>query len=330
MNKKVIKKAEKRAPRCTFCKKVKHKKDCIVLTGIEGKDYLKCDICKLNFSELKNHYNSSHPNEKNPIRKISSSFEKRSAAQKGRENWITKYKREDPSLCEEKISKMKLNVSKTILNNQNERKRRSKLLSNLWKDPKFKENNIELASKTAIKTSSRPEILIQRSKQLENWRKENPDLFLKNCVINLCEKVSFKSKGEEIIFNYLKKRYSELEFKRNQFEYNENFTTKTKWRQIDIKCNELKLIIEYDGRLHFRFFNEETLQKIQNKDKEFNFQLKEKFLIIRLSYDVLNNKKTEIKKKYADELDQIINDQINEKKTGLVFIGGKYAKSNII
>jgi len=330
MTNKIIKKAQKRTPRCTFCKKVKHRKDCIILIGIEGKDYLKCDICKLNFRELKNHYNSNHPNEKFLIQKTSNSFEKRSAAQKGRENWVTKYKRENPSLYEEKISKMKFNVSKNILNNQNERKRRSILLSNLWKDPKFRENNVELSSKTAIKTSSRPEILIQRSKRLEKWRKENPNLFFKKCIIKLCKNVSFKSKGEEILFNHLKNKYSKLKFKRNQFEHNINFTTKTKWRQIDIKCNDLKLIIEYDGILHFRFFNKEILEKIQNKDKEFNSYLKEKFLIIRLSYDVLNYKKTKLKKKYMDELEQHINAQINEIKTGLIFIGEKYAKSSVI
>lgn len=322
---------KKRAPRCVFCKKVKHKKDCTVLLGIEGIDYLKCKICKFNFRELKAHYNRFHPLETSPIEKSEITFKKRSKAQKGKENWVSKYKKENSLLYEEKISKMKLKVSEVILKNEAERKRRSESLSNLWKNPKFRQNNIISASKTAELTSQRPEILKQRSDRLEKWRNENPDLFFKKCIVSLCQNSSFKSKGEELLFNWIKKEFSNLDFKRNQFEYNENFTTKTKKRQIDIKSKKLNMLIEFDGSIHFKNNSKKVfLQKIKNKDDEFNLSLKEKFLIVRISYDVLNYKKTYIKDEYLDQLKEIIKTQINEKKTGLILIGKKYAKSNIV
>jgi hypothetical protein len=319
---------KKRAPRCSFCKKVKCKESCITLTGVEGKDFLKCSFCALKFKELTTHYKKEHFLEIIPNEKLSISFEQRSKAQKGRENWITKYKKTDLLLYEEKVSKMKDAVSKTILNNPNEKKRRSDLLKDLWKNELFREKAIKASSETASLTSKRPDIIQKRTEQLKKWRDQNPEKFFSNCVVKMTLKSTFKSKGEKILFSFLKNQYPQIDFKQNQFEKNDNFTTKTKWRQIDIKSNSLNLIIEFDGEIHFRHFNKNLLQKIQNKDKEFNFYLKEKYLIIRMSYDILNFKKTDIKKLYKEELCCLIEDQILEKKSGLIQIGKKYAKNN--
>ena len=143
---------------------------------------------------------------------------------------------------------MAKNVSKSILNNPKERLRRSNFMSNLWTT--HREQFVANASRIAIETSKKPEVLKARTTQLQNWRDNNKEAFY-----NLCTKKMVNvnhSKPEIMLKNILQIRFSELNFNGNGSLFNENIkTTKTQRRQIDILSKEHKIIVEYDGYVHF-------------------------------------------------------------------------------
>jgi hypothetical protein len=64
-------------------------------------------------------------------------------------------------------------ISRTILANKSECKRRAKRLANLNRTEAFRKK----ASETAIKTSARKDIQEKRSLALDKWRKAHPIIF---------------------------------------------------------------------------------------------------------------------------------------------------------
>ncbi len=149
---------------------------------------------------------------------------------------------------------------------------------------KFRDHYCEMASKTAKITSQNPKVLEQRSLQLKNWRDKNPDLFYNLCVSKM---VAYRtSKPEKNLTEWILLNFSDLDFKGNQRLKHSSFTTMTQYRQIDILSKKNKIIVEFDGIVHFR--NVTAWNQLPNKqktDKEINELINDGFLVIRISAD---------------------------------------------
>lgn len=226
-------------------------------------------------------------------------------------------------------------ISQTIMANIDERNRRAKLLGNLNKTDKFRKK----ASETAIKTSARKEIQESRSAALKQWRDENPDKFneiikkngdrltewtknhpeehYEKCVKPLLN--NWKSKPEKCLLNFCKSIVNDC---RSYFLVNNIFTTKTKRRQIDVFSQSKSIIIEFDGPLHFEnIFGDEDFKSKKCKDFEIN-SLRDKYCIIRVSYDCYFYNIENFKNDILDAIKELL---LNP-KNGLYLFGSKYGK----
>lgn len=214
----------------------------------------------------------------------------------------------------EKISK---NVSKSILSNENELKRRRELFSFL--NEKYKDIYNKNRSETAIRTSSRKDILDKRSENLRRWRENNPEDFYKKCTSKMIKRVWFSAPEK-----YLKKILSEYGFKHSQTIKNKKFTTKSKRRQIDFLNRDEKMIVEFDGQHHFEVIKKycNNLEYIRKKDNELNDVMTGKgYLVIRISHDAWSPSNKRIKVNYL----KILLDTINGgNRKCLMTIGKKY------
>lgn len=208
---------------------------------------------------------------------------------------------------------MSVSVKESLRDNEKEKRRRSELMANLNKREDFRERS----SITAKKTSSRPEILKARTDQLAKWRNENPEAFREKCTDKMLN--SWQSIPEKKLFNIVEERFEG--FKRNQRVYDSRFETKSKKRQIDIFCKDRKIIIEFDGPLHFNdYFGKDNLATTQRKDKRLNQIMVDKgYCVIRVSHDTYYPKE-EFDQSIINNLFQIISEAKNE----LYLLGNSY------
>lgn len=274
---------------CKYCKRtLKHLDTCIIVSGVEGINKVTCKICGYIGKSLSIHLKIKHNiNKENYNGKIicDESQNKYSIENKNRKNWITKLKKENPELYKQKIEKMSKKISNTVMSNDKERKRRSELMANLW--PIYKEHFINVAKQTAIKTSQNPEILKQRSEQLKKWRENNKEAFYELCTSKMIKYGC--SKPEKELRKILQASFPNLNFKGNGSLYHKSFSTKTNRRQIDISNFSEKIIIEFDGPVHFKNIpNWNQLEIVKKRDEEINALVNENYLIIRISQDEWN------------------------------------------
>ena len=329
---------------CTYCSKKftsirgfeKCNKKCAAkyVGLVLGKDYVVCQICNFHAKSIRSHVFKEHNINDKDYRNqygsliCSNSVNNYSSSSKKNGNWIVKAKEEGRDLTEywEKVS---AGVKKSIMSDPLERKRRSELMTKLnnkqQSDPEFQKK----VSETAKRTSSRKDILEKRSQRLKKWRDENPDVFYKKCTKKIF--ASFQSKPEKKLTTFLKS-LGDFKFKRNGFLRSNEFTSKSKRRQIDIYDKENKIYVEYDGVHHFDVcFSEEILKSNQQKDSEINqYMINRNWTLIRVSYDqfVYSTKTLDKVKRDASyfkpECLEEIKRILAENKPGIYKIGEKY------
>lgn len=318
--------------KCNQCQHrgFRHSSKCVYVTGKPDIDYVVCNICGIKALNLTFHLKKDHSlTKENYDGNFCSkkSFEQRSKAHKGKENWVSRYRKTNPDLLKQMIVQMGSKVSDTILANNEERKRRSETLKLLWKNDFFRIKAVANCSKTAIKTSSRKDILFKRGEKLAHWRKEEPDKFYEKCTSKLVS--AWKSKGEKDLFLHVKTNFSDFNFVNGSSISSPKFTNKSKKHQVDILERNKKIILEFDGLLHFKNIPKwNQLEEVQNRDLEFNKILSEEYLVIRVSSDQWSAKKgfTEDSKL---KILSLINDYLNNSKPELHLIGNLYVENKI-
>lgn len=299
----------------------RHSADCVLVTGKEGVDFVTCNLCGISMISLVSHLKKNHPGLVYDGQvTASASFNKRSNAHKGRECWITKLRRTNSEECSQKIAVMAERVRKTVMENSDERQRRSKLLAKLWIENRT--IFVSTASETAKKTSSRPEILQARSERLANWRRDHPEEFFDKCTSQLCGYRT--SVPEKALFALLVEKFPTFGFKGNQTIYRQDFSTPSHRRQIDVISKPMRVIVEFDGILHFENIPQwNQLDKVRAKDFEFNSVLGKEFTVVRIAYDQFSYK-TGFSGPCLKQLQAVIHD--HNRQPGVVFIGESYSK----
>lgn len=281
-----------------------------------GKSYVICAICWYHGKSLGKHVSDIHGVSSIDYQKLygsikcEESFQSYSNQNKSNGDWISRANDAGEDLTEYKL-KMASAVSNAIIASPEERKRRAKLLGDLNKTQEFRQKS----SKTAIKTSARPEILKKRSEQLKKWRDSNFEEFYEKCVRAMLN--CWHSKPQLALFE-LAKMIDGYSFKSNQFVKSETFTKKSKRKQIDIADSKMRVYIEFDGPYHFKNING-TLEEIQSSDKLLDEHItRHGWTLIRVSYDQWNGKK------FDDACLKQFFEVLKNPKPGVVKIGKAY------
>lgn len=278
----------------------------------ENIDYVVCKICNTRMHNLGTHINSKHNiNSKQYVRNfpfskiISDKHYEICKSNAPGNSWINKMKASGVDL-KDYYKNVGLNISKGIMSNDFERKRRSnamkKIVSRNIKDPSY----IKKLSDSAKKTSSRKDIQENRAKILKIWRDNNREKFNK-ILKNMISK--YRSKGERRLMEFLK-TLDGFNFKRNRFLKSPTIPTKTNKKQIDIGDETKKVYFEYDGPFHFKKIREDLdLEKIKVKDEALNRVIENRgYTLIRVSYDQFIDRNNYNKCYFTDEcLDKIKN-----------------------
>jgi len=326
---------------CKYCKKEfteeRHLKYCEQkcyeeFKDIEvNKDYVICSICGYHGKSLANHVFTVHhidPKEYKKNNQIICSDSKEKYVKSAQENskWLSKAIAEGKDLTEywKKVSD---GVRASILNNPEERARRSQIMTKVNQSDIMRKK----ASDTAKITSSREDILQQRSERLKNWRINNRSDFYNKCTRKMIN--TYNSKPERLLFTYLlnNKDYS---FKRNQTLKSKLINNFSNKKQIDIADKNKKIYVEFDGILHFiPKFGEQKLSIIKNRDEILEkIILNRNNILIRVSYDQFVHRTIQVNKVKQDVsyfkqecLDQI-EKILKEYKPGIYKIGEAYKK----
>jgi len=329
--------------KCKYCLKERGKKSTIEACEkkckehyeslTENVDYVVCKICNFHSKGLGNHLNKIHNlSSKDYIKTynspaISTKSSETYSKQNGTNgNFINKCREKGIDLTEywQKVSD---GVRNSILSNPDEIKRRSELMGKINQTDLMRQK----ASETAKKTSARPEIIAQRTKQLADWREANPKEFSEKCSEKLC--TTYNSKPETMLFDFVSK-LSEFSFTRNQFVKSEKFTTKNKKKQVDMGDKNKRIYIEFDGAIHFKpIHGEDALKKVQEKDKLLEEHInKHNWTLIRISEDQFVYRTRQIDRvKYnasffKEECLTKLVEILNSKIPGVYKIGEKYGK----
>lgn len=287
----------------------------------EGIDYIECKVCGVFGRSIALHVKTHKLSKVEYEEKYGStvcSNSKTKHSETGNYDWINREKSKDHS---EKYESWKLGlgekISDGIMNSDTAREARRKNLSKLNKTDDFRERS----SRIAKKTSSRKDILQNRSNQLKKWREINPDEFYEKCTSVMHK--TYTTKPELDLFDVV--RIISPKFKRNQqIRRKDKFKTiSSGTRQIDIMSLEDKIIIEFDGIYHFKkLFNNNTLNEVKTKDKELNsVMVTEGWTVIRVSYDQYSYKSGE---GFKPETISRICELIKSKERGLFLLGEAY------
>lgn len=286
---------------------------------IENIDYVVCKICNFHSQSLGSHLTRIHKiSKKEYIDKFNSKIICEKSHQKYSKNtfrYLTNAKENNIDLTEY-WGKVSAGVKKAISDNPEEKVRRAEVMAKINKSDLMKIK----ASEAAIKTSARPEILLQRTERLKKWRDNNPEDFHNKCVQKMIN--TFQSKPEKKLFEFICS-IDGFDFKRNSFIKSMNFTSLTNRRQIDFFDKNKKIYIEFDGKVHFLpIFGEDVLLRNKIKDAEIDYYMKNNdgCIFIRVSYD--QYVKSSFKQECLDKIVEIINNN----KPGIYKIGDAYGK----
>lgn len=309
-------------------------------TIAENRDFVICRLCNFHGRKITAHVKGTHsiaPKEYIDgygllICEQSSACYGKSAT--GRLNWVELAKQKGEDITD-KLAKMGENVRAYIASHPEDQERRAKVMTKVNQSDLMRQK----ASETAKKTSTRPDIIANRSAQLKNWRDKNPDEFYDVCVSKMIG--NYHSKPETKMFEFMRSLH-DFNFKLNQFLEDSSFSTMTKRRQVDMGDMEKKIFVEYDGELHFsnRFikqsFKGDTVPERLSKDEELNsFIEKQNWLLIRVSYDQYLTRTKQINKikfdnsQFKPECLEQITKILIENKPGVYKIGEAYGKHQV-
>jgi len=304
-----------------------HHGEIALKTSLRDIDWVECKICSKRASTLGKHLTQVHHLtqkeylEKFPESLITCISSKEKFKARGQNfAWLKRAKERGNDLLEYK-KKMGEAVRQSILKNPEERKRRSNQMADNNRSPEAREKS----SITAKKTSSRPEILKKRTKQLANWRKKNPDVFYEKCTSKMHE--VWHSKPELILFSFLK-NLEGYDFRHNQVIKSDLFLNQSRRKQIDIADKGSRIYIEFDGVYHFLpIKGQETLEKCQQADTLLEQHImKHNWKLIRISYDQFSYKDGG---KFFDECIQKLFEALKNPSSGVYKIGNAYKKTSL-
>ena len=287
-----------------------HKRKCTQhrLNAIETGEYVSCPLCPFARETLYQHLLSAHG--------LSSEVDK---DEYGQDKLISKRYRE--------------RLSDGIMGNEDERKRRSLLLAKLNKTDTFRVR----ASKTAIETSKRPDVIKRRTKQLADWRKENPDKFKAITAKMLKARKFTQTKPEKFLQKWLEGEFPA------QFRYNQIIKSslyhmnRSKRKQVDFRSIDKFVYIEVDGPFHFlnfrnrkkdkKFWSADSIKTTIEKDLITERIIKERGkILIRISYDCWVDSTGRVKNRALKKMHSII----KSRKAGIYKLGEAYGDDNIL
>jgi hypothetical protein len=213
-------------------------------------------------------------------------------------------------------------VRESIMSNPTERERRSKLAQTTIVAYAKSDEGRQKSSQAAQETSARPEIVAARSAQLAAWRARCPDEFHDKCVAAM---QSYKTtKPEFALLAFLCAQFPGHEFKGNQRITAPCFTiNKSHKRQIDVMSHSCKVIVEFDGPLHFMNVESwDQLQLVQAKDRELDEGATALgYLVIRVGCDMVDKRSGEPTDECKAQLrDAVANGRLGEcRRIGKVY-----------
>lgn len=262
--------------------------------GDEGLSWVSCELCGFKGKSLAGHirkihgmtkheYAAAHPGSPTMCSSSKSAYSEQNA-ENG--NWIGRANAAGVDLSDFK-KKMGNSVSRAIMGNEEERRRRAGVLTRLNKSEDFRHRS----SITAQETSKQPHVLKSRTERLQAWRDNNREKFYEKCTSAALKKKT--SKPEKILLSFLQsvEGYS---FKGNQVVKSETFSTKSKRKQIDMADKLKRVYVEFDGIIHFdpRVKGLENLIASQERDRMLDDHIvKHGWTLIRVSYDQFSYKR---------------------------------------
>lgn len=290
---------------------------------IEGIDFVHCKLCNFKAKTLTKHITQTHKISKKDYESqfLNAQISCRSSISSFKDRgqnfaWLKRAKErgDDLTAYKRKLSKA---VSLAIMSNSEERSRRSRQMS---------ENNRTQDARqrsriTAKKTSSRPDVLLARTRNLERWRNENFEEFYDKCI--RAAQSTWQSKPEKKLFEFLL-TVQGYDFKHNQVIKSEKFTNSSKRKQIDIADKIKRVYVEFDGIMHFSsaIKGEEAHNKTVNLDKLLNDHIVQHgWTLIRVSYDQFSYKNGGV---FSDRCIEQLLSLLKDPKPGVHCIGDSY------
>lgn len=260
--------------------------------GVEGIDYVECKLCKFAALKITQHVKTKHNltkeeyEEKYGVVKCESTTKKYSTSGSQNGGWISRKKEQGEDLSGY-FAKMGAAVSRSIMSDPKERNRRAQIMGSLNKTSEARERS----TITAKKTSTRPEILEQRTIVLREWRKNNFEEFYETCFKAMINSPIKVSKPEKVLRAFLPPGFSYGYIIKSERLKHINKSCR---KQVDFADPNRNIYIEVDGHHHFMVkFNEtpETLELIKEKDRILDSLIVERGgTLIRISYDQFSYK----------------------------------------
>lgn len=301
----------------------------------QNTDYVVCRICNLHAKTLGQHIVTQHKISIKEYKekygqciseKCSKTYSKLNNGKGAFETWKKRQIAAGNNI--EELMKIKnKRASEAMMANTELRQKRAanmkKLVTEFLKDDNYRKN---LSDRAKI-TSSRPDIIEKRSAQLKKWRDENPEKALKSLEKML---KTYQSKPEKLLLNFLKKMKG-FNFKNNKFLHDQSFNNKTNRKQLDIVDLSKKIIVEYDGEIHFNdYFKNGKLEHIQSMDKALDeYALKNDYLLIRVCYDQFTDRQNIKNCRFRFGALKSLVKIIKENKPGVYKIGEVYEQHKV-
>ena len=263
---------------------------------IQGVDYVRCGLCTYVGTRIMGHVSKEHGMERAAYEQefgpataaaVAARYSQ-TGAQNGGWLGVRIGRGEDVSGYKRKMGDA---VRESIMTNPAERERRSKLAQTTIVAYARSKEGREKSSQAAQETSARPEIIAARAAQLGAWRARCPDEFYDKCISAMH---SFStSKPERAVLEFLKSEFPTYDFKGNQQLMATCFAiNRTSRRQLDVFSKLRKIIVEFDGPLHFMNVESwDQLERVQAKDRELDEGATALgYLVIRVGCDMVDKR----------------------------------------
>lgn len=203
-------------------------------------------------------------------------------------DWIRRKKAAGEDLTEY-IKKMGEAVSRSIMNNPEERLRRAEMMSSVNRTPEAREKS----SRTAKITSARPDIIERRTATLRKWRNENWEDFYEKCVKRFSFS-EYRMSNPELNLQNILESIEGYNFTWSQIVKSDAFENKSKRKQVDFGDKNLRVYVEFDGIHHFKCLkSREEFERNRRNDAVLDEHVeKHAWTLIRISYDQYDPKCT--------------------------------------
>ena len=141
----------------------------------------------------------------------------------------------------------------------------------------------EVSRRTAVLTSSRPDVLTRRTAALSNWRSNHRDDFYEKCTKKMHG--AWQSKPEKKLGEVLS-QIPGFSFRHNQTVKSASFMWPSHRKQVDYVDKERRVYVEFDGYRHFHEFKGNNMVEIKMRDDIFDAHIiSNNWMLIRISYD---------------------------------------------